>query len=83
MPFAAQWMDLEIIILREVSQAEKDKYHMISFICGIYNATQMNLQTKQKQTHRYREETCGCPGKEGFGDGWIGSLGLEGANYYV
>ena len=29
MPFAATWMDLEIIILSEVSQMEKDKYHMI------------------------------------------------------
>ena len=35
MPFAATWMDLDIIILSEVSQTEKDKYHMISFICGI------------------------------------------------
>ena len=34
-PFAATWMDLEIIILSEVSQKEKDKYHMISFIYGI------------------------------------------------
>ena len=34
MPFAARWMDLEIIILSEVSQTEKDKYH-ISLICGI------------------------------------------------
>ena len=33
MPFAATWMDLQIIILREVRQ--KDKYHMISLICGI------------------------------------------------
>ena len=32
MPFVATWMDLEIIIL---SQKEKDKYHMISLICGI------------------------------------------------
>ena len=29
MPFGATWMDLEIIILSEVSQTEKDKYHMI------------------------------------------------------
>jgi len=29
MPFAATWMGLEIIILSEVSQREKDKYHMI------------------------------------------------------
>ena len=35
MPFAATWMDLEIIILSEVSQTKKDKYHMISLICGI------------------------------------------------
>ena len=35
MPFAATWMDLEVIILSEVSQKEKDKYHMISLICGI------------------------------------------------
>ena len=35
LPFAATWMDLEIIMLSEVSQAEKDKYHMISLICGI------------------------------------------------
>ena len=35
MPFAATWMDLEIIILSEVNQTEKDKYHMISLICGI------------------------------------------------
>ena len=35
MPFAATWMDLEIIIRSKVSQKEKDKYYMISFICGI------------------------------------------------
>ena len=35
MPFAATWMDLEMIILSEVSQIEKDKYHMISLIGGI------------------------------------------------
>ena len=35
MPFAATWKQLDIIILGEVSQKEKDKYHMISSICGI------------------------------------------------
>ena len=35
MSFAATWMQLEIIILSEVSQKEKDKYHMISLPYGI------------------------------------------------
>ena len=35
MPFAAPWMDLEIITLSEVSQKEKDEYCMISLIRGI------------------------------------------------
>ena len=33
--FAATWMNLEIIILSEVSQKEKDKYRTLSLICGI------------------------------------------------
>ena len=35
MPLAATWMNLEIIILSEINQTEKYKYHMISLICGI------------------------------------------------
>ena len=35
MPLAVTWMDFEIIVLSEVSQTEKDKYHMTSPICGI------------------------------------------------
>ena len=39
-------MQLEIIILSEVSQKKKDKYHMIPLIGGIQNTAQMNLATK-------------------------------------
>ena len=35
MPFVATWMELETLILSEVSQKEKDKYHMISLTSGI------------------------------------------------
>ena len=34
MPSAATWLDLEMIILSEISQTEKDKYHMVSLTCG-------------------------------------------------
>ena len=34
LPFAATWMELEGIMLSEVSQSEKDRYHMFSLICG-------------------------------------------------
>ena len=35
MPLASTWMDLEIVILNEVSQIEKKKYCMTSLLCGI------------------------------------------------
>ena len=57
MPFAATGMDLETVILTEVSQTEKDKYHMISLICRIKKKLQMNLF--RKQTHRNRKHTYG------------------------
>ena len=35
LPFATTWMELECIMLSEISQSEKDKYHMTLLICGI------------------------------------------------
>ena len=57
------------------SQKEKDKYHMVSLICGIWNMTQMNLSTKQKQTHRHREQTCDCQGGGSWGRDGMGDWG--------
>ena len=44
---------------------------------------QIDISTKQKQTHRYREQTCGCQGGGEVGEGRKGSLGLAEANYYI
>ena len=33
--FGTTWMDLDAIMLSEISQTEKDKYYMISLVCGI------------------------------------------------
>lgn len=33
--FVMMWIDLDCIMLSEISQPEKDKHHMISIICGI------------------------------------------------
>ena len=33
LPFVIAWMNLKDIMLSEISQTEKDKYHMISIIC--------------------------------------------------
>ena len=62
-------MDLEIIILSDVRQTEKDKYHMISLICGIYKMIQINLFTRQKQTHRLQKTHLWLPKGKGGGEG--------------
>ena len=43
--------------------------------------TQMDLSTKQKQTHRHREQTCGCQGK-GWGRDKLG-YGIKDISYYM
>ena len=55
MPFAATWMDLNIIILGEVGQTDRDRYHVMSLICGLKKKkrVQMNLLSRQKQTHSF------------------------------
>ena len=58
MLFVVSWLDLRIIIPSEVSQTEKDKIsYNIAYMWNLKKKKmiQMNLYTKQKQTHRLRE----------------------------
>ena len=82
MPFAAIWIELETLILSEVSQKEKDKYHMVSLISGLYYMAQMNLSMEKKQTRGLGEQTCDCQ-EGGEGSGMDRSLGLVDANYCI
>ena len=51
--FAATWMDLEIIILSEVSHTARHQHHMLSLTCGIFKKKDtMNFFTEQILTHR-------------------------------
>ena len=56
----------------EWSKSEKDKCHVILLICGIENMVQMNLFTKQIQTHRHREQTWITKGEKGWGRDKLG-----------
>ena len=55
------WMELEKIILSEISQAQEDKYPMISLICGIKETSEHSGRGKEqktkKQTLNYIEQT--------------------------
>ena len=70
-PYEATWMDLEIVILSEVSQTEEDKYYTVSHPCGIQNTTQVNIPRKQKQTHRHRRQTVVVKWEGGVGRGGV------------
>ena len=64
MPFAATQMELDTLILSEVSQKEKDKYHMISHIWNLIYGT--NEPFHRKEMHGLGKKTCGCQGEGGW-----------------
>ena len=78
--FAATWMDLEGIILSEISQIEKGKYCMISLVqCKTYN--KVVKITEKQQTHRYREQMSGYQWGMGRGEGEHQCRRLRGTDY--
>ena len=78
MPLAATWVDLEIIILSEVNQKEKDKYHVITL-------NMWNLKF-DKWTYLWNKNNLADIENRhvvATGQKWIGSLGLADANDYI
>ena len=69
-------MDLEDIVLNEISQMQKDKYHMISLICRI------KQQTQQQTKFIDREHIGGCQ-KWGEGVGEMGEGGSKGTGFQL
>ena len=52
---------LEVVTLSKVSKTKKEKYCVTRLICGIQKEVmQMNLFTKQKQTHKLIEQIYSC-----------------------
>ena len=77
-PFAATWMELETLELKEESRKEKDIYRMISHIWILVYGT--NEPFHRKET-RGLENRFVVAKEEGEGVGWTGSLGLIDADY--
>ena len=79
MPFAATWMELDTLILIEVSQKEKDKYHNdITYIWNLTYGT-MNLSTEKKLMDLENRLVVAKGEEEGVRS--TGNLGLTDANY--
>ena len=81
MPFAATWMDLEIIILSEVNQTEKNKYH-ITYMWNL-NYDTNDLIYKRETDSQTQKTNLWLPKGKGGGGGKIRSMGLADTNYYI
>ena len=79
MPFAATWMNLEIIMLSGVSEKDKDKYDMIS----LYVSKTWPKWTQLWNRNRLTENRLVVHGEESIGKGKTESLGLAEATYYT
>ena len=76
MPFVATRMDLESVILSEVSQTEDKTCPMASLMCGLWKEIiQMNLFVKQKELHWFRAQTLWLQGGS-VGEGMVREFGM-------
>ena len=56
MPFSATRVELEILILNEVSQKKKDKYHIISHIWNLVYGTNEPMYRKETNSWTWRKD---------------------------
>ena len=63
MPFVATWMELETLILSEVTQKERQIPYYITYIWNLIYG--INEPFHRKENHKLREQTCGCKGEGG------------------
>ena len=82
MPCAATWMQLEILILSEISQKEKDKYHMISHLWNLKYDTNVHIYKTEIDSQIQRAHLW-LPRDGEEGEGWTESLRLVDANHYI
>jgi len=80
MPFAATWMELQTLILSEVRQKGKDKYHMISHIWNFIYGTNGFFIEKKLMVLEKRLVFAKVVWE---GVGWTGSLWLIDASYCI
>ena len=80
LPFVTTWIDLEGIMLSEVSQIEKDKSCITHLYVESKNQNKWTNITKQKQSHRYREQIGGLQKGGVWGEGRNRWGELRGAN---
>ena len=69
MPFAATWMQIETLILSEISQKEKDEYHMISHIWNLIYGTNEPIYSKETNSWTWRTDLWMLRGKGREWDG--------------
>ena len=68
MPFAATWMDLEIVILRKIHQTENYKYHMMLFMHRTLKNGKMNLFKSRNKVTDVENKLLVTGGKQDGGE---------------
>ena len=76
--FVETWMDLETVIQSEVSQKEKNKYHILMHICGIQKNGTDELVCKAEIETQMQRTNVWTPRREGGGgDGMNWEIGID------